>query len=213
MMQLKTNRLIGMFVLIVGLSFSHRSYGYMDGYPSYSLKHGPFTSVPDKPLLYKEIPSFIKKDIGSEDMGTKVYRVNLTGNGMHDFVSFVHAGASPLMDEIHIYLKTRLGYREISFAEDPNADIRDIVDINHNGKLEVILGNLYLSGKHSYIAYSIYEVKNYRLVNADRKYIGFPKFVWYSNKKNDKDTSRLTVKERQKVVVEMNRAIEYRDIR
>jgi len=189
------------------------AFGYDEEHPPYLFKNGPFTSAPDKPLLYKRIPAFIKKDIGSEKMGAKVYQVNLSGNGMHDFVSFVHTGASPLMDEIHIYLKTRLGYREISLSEDPSADIRDIVDINLDGKLEVILGDLYLRGKHSYIAYSIYEVKNHRLVNADKKYKGFPKFVWFSNTKNDKDTSRLTTNERRLDVEEKNKAIEYRDIR
>jgi len=199
------------FLMVILFCFS--VYAYDDAHPPYLFKNEPFRSIPAKELLNKDIPEGIKQEIGAESLNFEVYQTNLIGNGNQDFVAIVHPGASPLIDEIHVYLKKpRSGYREISFSEDPSANIKDVVDIKHNGKWEVILADLFLSGKHSYMAYSIYEFKNYRLVNADRKYKGFPKFIWFTDKKNDKNAIQLTPKERQRDVEDKNKAIEYREV-
>ena len=67
-------------------------------------------------------------------------------------------------------------------------------------------------GKHPYITYSIYEFKDNKLLNADKKFKGFPKFVWYTPKANDKDTKKLKKKERSSHIAKKNSSIQYQKI-
>lgn len=134
-------------------------------------------------------------------------------NGLFRNRPFVWPGAGTMLNEIHIYLKKpEGGYQEISYVKDAGSGIEDVVDINNDGKWEVILTDLYGAKSHNYFSYSVYEFKDYQLVNADKKFKGFPKFVWFSNKNNDKDTTRLTAQERKKHVEEKNREIQYQVI-
>ena len=183
---------------------------YYETHPPYQFKQGPYRHVPDKPLSDKDIPLFIKKNIDSySSTQVRVYQIDVDGNGMKDFISFIHPATSPLLNEIHIYLQKPEGsYQEISLSEDAGAGIEDIVDINNDGEWEVILTNLVVKG-HSYFLYSVYEFKDYRLVNANKKFKGFPKFVQYTHKNNDKDTSHFSKTERNKFVNELDRKIQY----
>lgn len=184
---------------------------YYETHPPYQFKQGPYRHVPDKPLSDKDIPLFIKKNINSYSSSqVRVYQIDVDGNGMKDFISFVYPATSPLLNEIHIYLQNpEGGYQEISLSEDAGAGIEDVVDINNDGKWEVILTNL-VAKEHSYFLYSVYEFKDYRLVNANKKFKGFPKLVQYTHKNNDKDTSHFTKAERNRFANELDRRIEYK---
>lgn len=204
--------IVGIFVSLMFFSFP--ALAYYEAHPPYQFKQGPYRHVPDSPLSDKDTPLFIKKDMDPVYLGPQVYQIDVDGNGIQDFISFVYPGAGTLLNEIHIYLKkSEGGYQEISFFEDAGAGIEDVVDINNDGKWEVILTDLCSGKKHNYFSYSVYEFKNYRLVNADEKFTGFPKFVWFTDKNNDQDTIHLTVEERKKHVQEKDAEISYEEIK
>jgi len=203
-----------LILVVLVLFLSLNAEAYYETHPPYKFKQGPFKHAPDKPLPDKDIPSFIKKALDPIYLGPDVYQFDIDGNGTQDFIVFTYPGTGTLLNEIHIYLKKPdWGYVKISYPEDGGASIEDIVDINKDGKWEVILTNLYSGEKHNYLSYSIYEIRNYRLVNADKKSKRFPKFVWFTNKPNDKDTKHLTSQERQKHVDDKNASIEYEEIK
>lgn len=145
-----------------------------------------------------------------------VYRADLDGNGLKDFIVLYTSygcGLAALSGMIEIYLKTNEGaYRKISY-EALGFGIEDFVDMNNDGKCEVIIPDFYYGGGHNYFTYSIYEFNDFKLVNADSKFKGFPKFVWYTHKPNDKDTGHLSREERAAQVSEKNNSIEYSDVK
>ncbi|MBF0569840.1 MAG: hypothetical protein HQL18_03600 [Candidatus Omnitrophica bacterium] len=197
---------------ILGLAgMAPSAMAYYKNNPPNSFKKGPFHHVSAEAMAEKDVPSFIKK---SPDFSRQVYSLDVDGNGTRDYVVFVLHGKDTLLSEIHIYLgKPDGGYRKISFVDDIAAGIEDIVDIKGNGKWEVILGDIYTSKKQKYLSYSVYQFKNERLVNADKRFKGFPKFVWFTRKNNDKDTIHVTAKERKRHVCQKNAKILYEDIK
>ena len=184
-------------------------FGYDETHPSFKFKDGPLHYVNFKELADQNIPAFIEKDEGPV-AATKVYKFDIDGNGTQDYIVFLWGGGSPLMNMVQIYLNRKEGgYQKITLPEDAYSGIEDVVSIKDNGKYQIIYCDLYGAGKHDYITYSIYEFKNYRLVNADKKYKGFPKFVWFTNKNNDQDTVHLTAQEREQCVKEKDNSIVY----
>ncbi len=203
-----------MWIFLIILFFPSVSYAYYETHPPYKFKQGPYRHVPNKPLPDKDVPIFIKKTIDPIFLHPDIYQIDVDGNGTQDFIIFLYPGVGTLLNEVHIFLKKPdSGYQEISFSEDGGAGIEDVVDINNNGKWEIILTDLYGGKKHNYISYSVYEFKDYRLVNVDTKFKGFPKFVLFTDKSNDMDTTHLTVGERQKHVQEKDSEISYQEIK
>lgn len=128
-----------------------------------------------------------------------VYGADLDGNGLRDFIIYYWWGAPGInlsLIRVEIYLKKeRGGYRKI-YYDSNSPGLEDFTDLDNDGKYEVIITDYYCGKKHTYYSYSIYEFKGCELVNADNKFKGFPKFIWYTYKPNDKDTKHLTKKER-----------------
>jgi hypothetical protein len=141
-----------------------------------------------------------------------VYRVDLDKNGLEDFIIFYSyrgCGLAASADKVEIFLKKQGGeYQKISY-DVMSAGIEDFIDLNHDGQYEVIITDFYSGKKHNYFTYSIYEFKDYKLVNADLKFSGFPKFVWITYKPNDKDTTHLTDDEKAQHVDKKNESINY----
>ena len=102
------------------------------------------------------------------------------------------------------------GFEKISYYTF-DAGIEDFIGPDKNGKYKVIITGFYQGNRHNYISYNIYEIKNYHLINADAKVKGFPKFIWYSNKPNDKDSGSLTQQERHLHAKEKNNSIHYEE--
>ena len=139
-----------------------------------------------------------------------VYSVDIDKNGLEDFIVFYWyggVGLGALSNRVDIFLKKDgQSYQRISY-DTMAAGLEDFVDLNRDGRYEVIITGFYGGEKHNYFTYSIYEFNNFRLQNADLRFSGFPKFVWYTDKPNDKDTVHLTLKERQKYVSEKDNSI------
>jgi len=146
-----------------------------------------------------------------------VYQVDLNKDGLKDFIVFSTyrgCGLAAYSDEVKIFLGKGKGkYQSISY-ETMSGDLGDFVDLNNDGKYEVITTNLYGGGdKHNYWAYNIYEINDYKLVNANAKFKGFPKFIWYTDKPNDKDTTHLNQVEKEKYISKVNSEIKYGEIK
>jgi hypothetical protein len=145
-----------------------------------------------------------------------VYQVDLDGNGLYDYIVFYsyHGNSlASLFSRVEIFLAEKDGvYNKIS-CESQGPGVEDFVDLDNDGKYEVIITDLRIVDGHTYFTYNIYEFKDYKLVNADAKFKGFPKFIWYTFKSNDKDTTRLTKEERALLTKEKNDSIKYLEIK
>lgn len=141
-----------------------------------------------------------------------VYWVDLDNNGLRDFIVLYISRANGLGlegDTVEIFLKAgQTEYRKISY-EATYAGIEDFVDLDKDGDAEVIITGFYRGSKHNYLTYSIYEFEGLKLFNADDKYNGFPKFIWFTFEPNDQDTENLTTDIRSCSVKEKDRAISY----
>ncbi len=195
-------------VLIVGsMIFSSSALAYYDNYPPYKLGQAPFKSLSVESLPEAMIPKFIKDSDLWPLYG--VHKVDIDGNGLDDFIVLMFSGAGTLLGNVNIYLKMEDGsYTKIAY-EASGIGPEDFVDINNDGKWEVIVTNVYQGKKHNYLAYDVYEFKGYKLVNADQQFNGFPKFVWMTFKDNDKDTVHLTERQREEHILEKNKAFSY----
>jgi len=144
-----------------------------------------------------------------------VYMADLDKNGLQDFIvisNYRGCGLAAYNDKVDIFLKRADGsYQKITY-DTMGAELGDFVDLNKDGKYEVIITDIYRGQKHNYFTYSIYEFHDYKLVNSDNKNTGFPKFVWMTDKPNDKDTLHLTQEEKQKHIEEKNKSIVYETI-
>lgn len=169
-------------------------------------------------LLKKGSYVLVNDNIKEAPTPYAVYMADLDGdgNGLTDFVVFNwYGGCGIEMNSfrVDIFLKKKTGgYKEISY-DTLSSGLEDFVDINKNGKYEVIITDIYSGQKHTYFSYDIYRFENYKLINADAAFKEFPKFVWYSYKKNDQDTTHLTQHERLLHTKEKDRSIHYEDIR
>lgn len=144
-----------------------------------------------------------------------VYQVDLDNNGFKDFIifnSYRGNGLGAMMDKVEIFLKKEDGaYSKISY-DTLSAGLEDFIDLNRDGKYEVIITGLYGGSKHNYFTYNIYRISDYELVNSDERFKGFPKFIWFTYKENYKDTTHLTQEERYLHAGEKNTSIQHGEI-
>ena len=214
---------------------------YRDNYPPYRFKDGPSAHLNAKPLIFGEgdyksesvvvhlteskpfeVEFFIKAgntvlvstDKNMEWFPSSVFQADLNNDGRDDFIVIYNSRAPGFgghHDRVEIYLqKQNDNFEKISYYTF-DAGIEDFIGPDKTDKCKVIITGFYQGDRHSYFTYNIYEFKNYRLVNADAKVKGFPKFVWYTDKPNDEDAAQLTKKERSLLAREKNGSIHYKD--
>jgi hypothetical protein len=151
-----------------------------------------------------------------------VYRTDIDGNGLEDFIVFKNymgQGSGALRDMVEIYLKEKEGvYHRIEYDSD-KAGLEDFVDLNGDGKYSVLIEGE--SGWndasapeifHTCSTYDVYEFKDFKLVNANVKFKGFPKFVWWKFKPNDEDAAQMTKEARKKATQDKDASISYQTI-
>jgi len=231
---------IGLLLWAAGTSFaywnSYPPYKFKDGPPAhlnvrllvdgdtpdYKSKDGSVVVHLKESKLYKvefslQVGKIVLVSSGQdmEDFPCSVFQGDLDNNGFDDFIVFYNyrgPGLGGHQDRVEIYLKkNKGGFKKISYNTF-DAGIEDFIGPDKEGKYKVIITGFYQGDKHNYFTYNIYEFRNYRLVNADAKVKGFPKFIQYTYKPNDKDTGRLTQKERLLHTKEKNSSVHYRDI-
>ena len=129
------------------------------------------------------------------------------------FYNYRGPGLGGHKDRVEIYLRKNEGGFEKVAYDTFDAGAKDFIEPDPDGRLEVIITGFYEGNRHNYITYNIYEFKNYRLVNADAKVKGFPKFVQYTYKNNDQDAVRITAKERLLHTWGKSSSISYKEIK
>mgnify|MGYP001596046551 CR=1 FL=1 len=206
------------FGMVISLFWVSLATAYIENYPPYRLKDGPPKYLPKTPL--KDLSKSGLKYIADKKNDPKlleVYCADLDENGLRDFIVFSSErgnGLAAYIVMVDILLQTKKDqYQKISYDTMANDPIKDFVDLNQDGQYEIIITDLYYGDKHNYFTYKVYEFRDYRLINADAKFKGFPKFIWITYKPNDKDTTHLTKQERAKHVEEKNRSIKYEVIK
>lgn len=144
-----------------------------------------------------------------------VYQVDLDSNGLKDVIIFYNYrgnGLGAQKDKVEIFLKKKQGaYQKISY-DTLSGGLEDFVDLDKDGRYEVIITDFYSGSKHNYFTYNIYKLTNYKLVNADAQFKGFSKFVWITYKRNDKDTTHLTQEEKLLHTEQKNNSIQYGEL-
>lgn len=130
-----------------------------------------------------------------------VYYVDLDSNKWKDFLIFSNysgCGLAAYNDRVDILL--RIGKQAFSHIHynTKSASLEDFVDMNRDGIYEIIYTDFYSGKKHNYFVYSIYEIKEAELHNANKKHSpSFPKFIWFTHKPNDKQSTRITIEEKE----------------
>jgi hypothetical protein len=104
-------------------------------------------------------------------------------------------------------------YRYISY-DTITASLGDFVDLDKDGKYEVIITGIYNGKKQNYITYNVYTFKDLNLVNVDSKYDDTLLSVWYEYSINDGDKieSDFTKKEKLLHAEQKNSSIQYQTI-
>ena len=192
------------------VDLDHAEYRSKDGHIKITLKEINWNSK----LLIKDGHQILMKLHVSEaddlPFPNAVYWVDIDGNGFKDVIvlsSFRGCGIAAHFDHVDIFLKKpNQSYQKISY-DTLDADIHDFVTLNKNGEYEVIITGFYEGKTHNYFSYDIYEFKNYKLYNADKKFPGFQKYIWFTSKENDKDTTHLSKKERLEFTLKKDQSI------
>jgi hypothetical protein len=169
----------------------------------------------DGGIVLLDLKGLSFKNAGDTPYPMESYRLDVDGNGLKDFVVFSWWGGAGLASfnyRVDIFLKEdERSYQRISY-DTMNPDMKDFADLNHDGKLEVIITGYYPGQKHNYFSYNVYQFKDFKLVNSDHVFKHFPKFVWLTDKPNDKDTTHLSKKEREGHTLLKNQSIKYREM-
>ncbi len=145
-----------------------------------------------------------------------VYEGDLDKNGISDFIVFSSergCGLASQISIVDIYLGKADGGYDCVHYEPLGGGIEDFIDYNKDGRSEVLISDMYGGDKHNYFAYSVYKIKDGKLINANSEIKGFPKFIWYTEKNNDKDTKHLTADEKSQFIKKIDSLIKYTEIK
>jgi signal peptidase I len=139
-----------------------------------------------------------------------VYRTDLNGDKNDDLIvlsNYRGCGLGAIVDHVDIFIKKKgHGYKLIAY-DTFSAGIEDFLDINNDGKTEILTANFYEGEKHNYFVYRVYVIKGEDFVNVDKNVKGFPRFIWYTFKPNDKPAMSLGEKEKSEFIALVDRAM------
>jgi len=134
------------------------------------------------------------------------YMVDINGDGILDFIVFSHNHSNSWItadDNVEIFLGDSTGEFESIFYRTKSADVKDFVDLNNDGKykilrcLQEVVDEESRPAQHTYWHYNIYGIHKYKMINENSPTNGFPKFIWFTEKPSDEETTRLTTDQRK----------------
>ncbi len=132
-------------------------------------------------------------------MGSRVFYADLTGDGRKDVLIYAYPGSNGLGGSIELadvlIAQPDGGFTHDSF-EAYAAGPEDFIDVNGDGRYEMLWVNYYFEGDHSYWVYRVLEITDEGLRLKDELIPDFPKIIWFTEKPNDKLNHRLTAAER-----------------
>jgi len=163
---------------------------------------------------------FVLVDEKTELNPTAIYRVDIDGNGLKDFIVFKDyggQGSGSWHDMVEIFLKEKEGvYHRIEYSTE-TASLEDFVDLNGDGKFAVIIEAQTLWNDvsrpdiaHTYSYWDIYEFKKFKLANANAKHKEFPEFLGWTFKPYVKDPWRMSREAKEQASKEKDISITYR---
>jgi len=135
---------------------------------------------------------------------SEIYYVDIDKNGLSDIIistTNLGTGLGTFDNHIIILFQTTAGkFRRLDFNTF-YFDVKDFVDLKGDGKYELLMMQLAQiecsDGKlHNFWVYIPYEIKNFNLVLNKKLHSDFPKFIWFTEKHNDKPTGKLSQKEK-----------------
>ena len=227
---------IGLILCVTGVSFGYRAdyppFQFKNGPPAHlNIKplvdgEGDYKSKDGSVVVHlKESKPFevefslkvgkttlVSSDQDTEWFPSAVFQADLNSDGRNDFIVIYHSrgpGLGMHHDKVEIYLGKKKGCFEKISYDTFDAGIEDFIGPDRQGRYKVIITGFYEGNKHNYFTYDIYEFRGDRLINADAKVKGFPKFIRYTHKKNDQDTKCLTQQERILHTEKKNGSIHY----
>jgi len=205
---------IGLLLWTAGKSFGYLSdyppYKFKDGplthlnvkplvsgEGDYKSKDGSVVVYLKEPKSY-EVKFLLKVDktilvSSNKDMEwfpSVVFQTDLNNDGHNDFIVIYNSrgpGLGGHQDKVEIYLGKKSGFENISYFT-LDAGIEDFIGPGKNGEYRVIKVEFYEGDdRHNYFVYHIFEFRNYRMVNVDKKVKGFPKHIKYTYRNNDSE--------------------------
>jgi len=135
--------------------------------------------------------------------GSRVFYIDLTGDGLKDILIYSYPGSVGLGAQIEIadllIAKANGQFAHTTF-EGFAAGPEDFMDVNGDGRYEMLWVHYLFEGDHSYWVYRIVEIGDDGLRLNDQLIPDFPKIIWFTEKPNDKPTQRLTTAEREDLI-------------
>lgn len=145
----------------------------------------------------------------------RLYQADLDKNGLNDYIVISWGGGTGLggsLYQVDLLLgRNSDGFDWVSYVSF-EAGLQGIVDLDGDGRYEILVMDMYGGKNHNYFVHAVYKIKEGRLVNVSGGFKGFPKFIWFTHKRNDQDTTHLTREERKRFMKEMDGKIEYRKL-
>lgn len=127
-----------------------------------------------------------------------IWMADLDGNGLKDFVIYVSymGNGIPPDNGVIIFQTSSRVFRRLDF-ETYGFEPSDFTDLNEDGKAEFVLCSLYQDegkdGKlHSFLVYTVYRIEDYSLKRMEFGKAGFPSFIWFTEKANSQETTKLS---------------------
>jgi hypothetical protein len=135
--------------------------------------------------------------------GSRVFYADLTGDGRKDILVYSYPGGNGLGAHIEIadllIAKADGQFAHTTF-EGFAAGPEDFVDVDGDGRYEMLWVNYYFEGEHSYWVYRVAEIGNDGLRLNDQLIPNFPKIIWFTEKPNDEPTQILSAAERENLI-------------
>lgn len=136
-------------------------------------------------------------------LGSRVFYTDLTGDHRKDILILSYPGANGVgawIEMADLLIAQPDGtYKHVSF-EAYAASPEDFIDVNGDGRYEMLWVNYYFEGGHSYWVYRIVKIGDDGLQLNDQLTPNFPKIIWFTEKPNDKPTQKLTAAEREDLI-------------
>ena len=140
----------------------------------------------------------------------QVFSCDLNKDGLPDFIVNVWSGGvglAFLRTEVTFLLSSKEGYRAASFYLYEFGK-EDLVQFRAGGPVYFILNDLLgsdgektLDGRsHNFWVYQLYRIDGTRFVPAAADQPGFPKWVWYTDRDNHKETTQLTSEQKDRLL-------------
>ena len=186
----------------IKVSLPKEHEGSLAAYTNLEVRHnGELAFVLNKDEEYPRLHSIYYFDADKNGLDDLVVGAGYNGNGMG---AFDHKGFIFLQAQEGVF--KQLSYKTMYF------DNNDFVDVNKDGKYEVITTSFYqvdgVDGKsHSFWVYNLYAFDGEDLVLANDLSPIFPKFIWFTHKPNDKETDKLSKEQKAKYIASLPQRI------